>query len=41
MERGPDFLQLAHASSALYPSGSHEKRRLDAISPQRQDQAGG
>jgi hypothetical protein len=30
MERGPDFLRLANALSALYPKGSKEKRLLDA-----------
>ena len=30
-ERGPDFLRLANALSALYPRGSDEKRRLDAM----------
>ncbi len=30
-ERGPDFLRLANAHSALYPRGSREKRVLDAI----------
>ena len=30
-ERGPDFLRLANALSALYPGGSHEKRLLDAM----------
>ncbi|HDP95528.1 MAG TPA: DUF1156 domain-containing protein [Candidatus Aminicenantes bacterium] len=30
-ERGPDFLRLANALSALYPSGSEEKRLLDAM----------
>ena len=30
-ERGPDFLRLANALSALYPRGSHEKRLLDAM----------
>jgi len=29
--RGPDFLRLANALSALYPSGSEEKRLLDAM----------
>ncbi len=31
MERGPDFLRLANALSALYPKGSEEKRLLDAM----------
>jgi len=31
MERGPDFLRLANALSALYPQGSDEKRLLDAM----------
>jgi putative DNA methylase len=30
-ERGPDFLRLANAFSALYPNGSEEKRLLDAM----------
>ena len=30
-ERGPDFLRLANALSALYPKGSDEKRLLDAM----------
>ena len=30
-ERGPEFLRLANALSALYPGGSHEKRLLDAM----------
>src|SRR5437899_3474465 len=30
-ERGPDFLRLADAFSALYPKGSEEKRLLDAM----------
>ena len=30
-ERGPDFLRLANALSALYAGGSHEKRLLDAM----------
>jgi len=29
--RGPDFLRLANALSALYPKGSEEKRLLDAM----------
>jgi hypothetical protein len=28
-ERGPDFLRLANALSALYPAGSEEKRLLE------------
>ncbi|MCS6852765.1 MAG: hypothetical protein NZ700_16530, partial [Gemmataceae bacterium] len=31
VERGPDFLRLANALSALYPPGSDEKRLLDAM----------
>jgi len=31
VERGPDFLRLANALSALYPTGSEEKRLLDAM----------
>jgi hypothetical protein len=31
IERGPDFLRLANALSALYPKGSEEKRLLDAM----------
>jgi hypothetical protein len=31
MERGPDFLRLANALSALYPKNSEEKRLLDAM----------
>ena len=31
MDRGPDFLRLANALSALYPKGSEEKRLLDAM----------
>ena len=31
IERGPDFLRLANALSALYPTGSDEKRLLDAM----------
>jgi putative DNA methylase len=31
VERGPDFLRLASALSALYPRGSEEKRLLDAM----------
>lgn len=30
-ERGPDFLRLANALSALYPRGGEEKRLLDAM----------
>ena len=30
-DRGPDFLRLANALSALYPSASPEKRLLDAM----------
>ena len=30
-ERGPDFMRLANALSALYPRGSEEKRLLDAM----------
>ena len=30
-ERGPDFLRLANALSALYPTASQEKRLLDAM----------
>lgn len=30
-QRGPGFLRLANALSALYPSGSQEKRVLDAM----------
>ncbi len=30
-ERGPEFLRLANALSALYPVGSEEKRLLDAM----------
>ena len=30
-ERGPEFLRLANALSALYPQGSEEKRLLDAM----------
>jgi adenine-specific DNA methylase len=30
-KRGPDFLRLSNALSALYPSGSEEKRLLDAM----------
>jgi hypothetical protein len=31
IDRSPDFLRLANALSALYPSGSEEKRLLDAM----------
>jgi hypothetical protein len=31
LERGPDFLRLANALSALYPKNSEEKRLLDAM----------
>jgi putative DNA methylase len=31
VERGPDFLRLANALSALYPADSEEKRLLDAM----------
>ena len=30
-ERGPEFLRLANALTALYPKGSEEKRLLDAM----------
>ena len=30
-QRGPDFLRLANALSALYPAPSEEKRLLDAM----------
>ena len=30
-DRGPDFLRLANALSALYPQGAEEKRLLDAM----------
>jgi len=30
-ERSPDFLRLANALSALYPSRSEEERLLDAM----------
>ena len=30
-ERGPDFLRLANALTALYPRGSEEKRLLDGM----------
>jgi len=31
MHYRPDFIRLANALSALYPSGSEEKRLLDAM----------
>lgn len=31
IDRGPDFLRLANALSALYPTGSGEKRLVDAM----------
>jgi len=31
IDRGPDFLRLSNALSALYPPGSDEKRLLDAM----------
>lgn len=31
VERGPDFIRLANALSALYPSGTDEKRLVDAM----------
>ncbi|RJP35131.1 MAG: DUF1156 domain-containing protein [Candidatus Omnitrophota bacterium] len=31
ISRGPDFLRLSNALSALYPKGSEEKRLLDAM----------
>ena len=31
VDRGPDFLRLANALSALYPRGAEEKRLLDAM----------
>jgi hypothetical protein len=31
LDRGPDFLRLANALSALYPKQSEEKRLLDAM----------
>ena len=31
IDRGPDFLRLANALSALYPAASEEKRLLDAM----------
>jgi len=30
-ERGPEFLRLSNALTALYPKGSEEKRLLDAM----------
>ncbi|MGC1719779.1 MAG: hypothetical protein WA746_12395 [Isosphaeraceae bacterium] len=30
-QRGPDFLRLANALSALYPKDSNEKRLVDAM----------
>ena len=33
IERGPDFLRLANALSALYPKDSDEKRLPDAMLP--------
>jgi hypothetical protein len=30
-DSSPDFLRLANALSALYPTGSEEKRLLDAM----------
>jgi putative DNA methylase len=30
-EHSPDFVRLANALSALYPSGSEEKRPLDVM----------
>jgi hypothetical protein len=30
-DRGPEFLRLANALSALYPRDSEEKRLLDAM----------
>jgi hypothetical protein len=30
-DRGPDFIRLANALSALYPKDSEEKRLLDAM----------
>jgi hypothetical protein len=30
-DRGPDFLRLANALSALYPVNGEEKRLLDAM----------
>ncbi len=31
LDRGPDFLRLANALSALYPRESEDKRLLDAM----------
>jgi len=31
VDRGPDFVRLANALSALYPTGSDEKRLIDAM----------
>jgi len=31
IERGPNFIRLANALSALYPKDSEEKRLLDAM----------
>jgi hypothetical protein len=31
IDRGPDFLRLSNALSALYPPGSDEKRLVDAM----------
>jgi hypothetical protein len=31
IERGPEFLRLANALSALYPQGSDEKRLVDSM----------
>lgn len=31
LDRGPDFLRLANALSALYPKDSEEMRLLDAM----------
>lgn len=31
LERGPGSLRLANALSALYPTGSDEKRLIDAM----------
>jgi putative DNA methylase len=31
IERGPEFLRLANALSALYPKESDEKRLLEAV----------
>ena len=30
-DRGPDFIQLAHALSALFPRGGREDRTLDTM----------